>query len=319
MKLPNLPLLPIRPLKSKLTRLLRATVRSRRALLPAVLVLALLFGFGGWKFTHINHPTAHVKGASTNHPTSQPGQTQPQADTAAPTPEPTATTTATTAPSSSSPATSKPNASHVLVFSPASVTVYTNVSPSTRVLQQSTLASLSVSAGDGAKVGLPFSVASAGLVMANTPDPTPYKTVWPMQATGTFATPGTHTYTLTAKTATGVTYTGSVEVIVKAIPLFSTTATGFTFSVSGDATDIMFTAPGGGAATFDFSQVTGNDMPYLTIEVAGVSCTVPMDQSGTEPTCTGDENIDLPPGTYPATCVIENDWQSLQLSGTLSV
>ncbi|HSX16051.1 MAG TPA: hypothetical protein VLF40_04635 [Candidatus Saccharimonadales bacterium] len=210
-----------------------------------------------------------------------------------------------------------PATSKALIFSQSPTVVYKKPDGANFTIKAGATYSVpfAVSTNDAKAINLPFSPASAGIFQVTTQDPAPYKLAWPMKTESTYVSVGTFNYTLSAKTAAGVTYTGTVQVIVKPMPIFDVYAPE-PLVASGSATSDDVMLSGFDQLQFDLSQVA-DFMPTLTLTVAGYSCHTSLDAADS-PTC--DAALDsVPAGYYLGSLIFENQFQTVTLPFSVNI
>src|SRR5262249_50216423 len=104
-------------------------------------------------------------------------------------------------------------------------------------------------------------------------------------------------------------YTGTVQVIVKPMPIFTAVAPVPVYAYATTTSDDV-TFDGLDQMQFDFSAVS-DYMPTLTFAVNGLSCVSSLTNTD-DMTC--DDGLDaLPPATYPAHLIFENKFQKIDI------
>lgn len=213
----------------------------------------------------------------------------------------------------------KPPANRNLVISQTSLVVYKNPFGPIQGVKDTAFMGvpLTISTPDGKSVRMPQSTNSSGVIVPAVQDSRPERSSWPMAIYTSYAEVGTKTHTIVATTASGIKYSGSVQITVIAAPIFSIDGDGLAIYTTNASETAELYFDDGRPAYFDFSHM-GDFMPKLTVQdYSGNSCTISLTSEELEDCGPLDE--DVPPGTYYFIFIFENQFQKVTLPAVLYV
>jgi len=282
--------------------------------------IALLLVFLGVQYSYrpadYKHPARHVTIPK------QHSKTQPQTPDSSSTGQTTGISDATAInPASNSSSHARPNAapSGLLSTSPSQVVIYkwdTSLGPNP-YLKASALSPnkhIQIAATDGVRIRN-LSVAAPTNVIWY-PPAAPFAPSLPIEVNAAYLAPGTYDYTASAQVASGATYTGTIELIVKPMPVFNVYAP-VPLVASGSATSDDVTLSGFDELQIDLSQVD-EFIPSLTLTVAGYSCHMGLVTSADDLSC--DSALDsVPAGSYTGSLIFENQFQIITIPFSINV
>lgn len=275
--------------------------------LTAIALLLVFLGFQhSYRPAGYKHPAQHVT-ASKQH-----SKTQPQNPQSSSTNQTTEVSAAATTPTASTPSSHpRPNTapSGSLSISPSPVVIYKVVSPNPYLKTPATLPTkhIDIAATDGVHIRNLSIGAPANVIWY--PPEMPFGTSLPAEVNASTLAPGTYDYHAIAQVASGATYTGTIELIVKPVPMFTVYAPQ-PLVASGSASSDDVKLSGFEWLQFDLSQVA-DFMPTMTITVNGLSCRSSL-TSTADPAC--DSALDsLPAGFYAGSLIFENQFQVITL------
>lgn len=229
------------------------------------------------------------------------------------TPATTVTTSHTTSVTRTAPGT--PATVEPLMLSPASITVYKNTSGAQGVRSGGLATGVTArAAGADQLIEEPYVNNSSGLTVSS-PEGT-FALYWQLYFSAPSAAPGQYSVTISASSANGTIYSGTLTVTVTSLP---------TFSLSSTA-DIEATVQRGSTDTADFTDLAYSasqtaPTPSVTATTlsgnTSITCSGGLSFTDTDLTCSDPNISTLGDGTVPMEFTFENQYQLVTIAGSL--